>query len=99
MANVQQVRIAHGVKIVECLEHDTLDRYFRVVWRDVDIQEGDQLWWVGYHGYLTRKGEFEDKKIGRCEPAGPGFNVNTDSEFFSQYEGRFSPKGDTCSSA
>jgi hypothetical protein len=98
MAQVQQVRTIHGVKIVECLEHDTLDRYFRAVWRDADIQVGDQLWWIGYDGYLSRFNAFVDRKIGRCEPAG-AFTVDTASEFYSQYEGRFAPKEKPCSSA
>lgn len=85
---VLQVKTIQGIKFIEVLDHSNFDRSFRVVWRDVDIRVGDQIWWCGYQGLLSRAGEFEDKSIGRCEPSS-AFTI--DPEFAKQYESRFAP--------
>jgi hypothetical protein len=85
---VVQVKIVDGVKFVEVLDADYMDRWFRVVWRDVDIRVGDKLWWQLFQGKLTRPGEFDDKDIGRCEPS-DALVVNPD--FAKEYEWRFRP--------
>lgn len=86
---VVQVKIVDGVKFVEVLDTDYMDRLFRVVWRDADIRVGDQLWWQLFRGKLTRVGEFEDRDIGRCEPS-DALVVNP--EFAKEYEQRFRPQ-------
>jgi len=85
---VVQVKIVDGVKFVEVLDAACMDRHFRVVWRDVDIRVGDQLWWQLFDGMLTRAGEFEDRAIGRCEPSDA---LVVDPEFAKEYEKRFRP--------
>lgn len=85
---VIQVKIVDGVKFVEVLDHDSFDRTFRVVWRDVDVRVGDQLWWHSFRGLLTRPGEFNDRDIGRCEPSQA---LIVDPQFAREYDHRFRP--------
>ena len=49
----------------------TFDRCWRKLERPGEAREGDSLWWMSKTGYLTRRPEFEDRNIGRCEPCNP----------------------------
>lgn len=55
---------------VEVLD-TTFDRCWRRLVAGVDVREGDEIWWQSHTGYLSRKGEFRDRNIGRCVSCNP----------------------------
>jgi len=56
-------------KYIEVLEQQSMDRSWRSVDTQADVQVHDEIWWQSYCGYLSRSGQFKDKSIGSCRPA------------------------------
>ena len=56
---------------VEVLDGTYFDRCWRKLDHPEQVRVGDVLWWQSFGGYLSRRPEFTDKKIGRCVPCNP----------------------------
>jgi hypothetical protein len=56
---------------IEVLDDHSFDRCWRVLENPDEVREGDSIWWQNHRGFLSRAGEFRDRKIGLCLGCNP----------------------------
>jgi hypothetical protein len=51
---------------IAVVDYHSFDRCWRKIEPAVDVKVHDEIWWQAYEGFLSRKGEVTDRRIGRC---------------------------------